>query len=522
MKSLYQRIKSTKNKSSIDPNAPSHTRHLLQSQTLYSLNDGYLPTQSMHFNENEIFAQLGGSDSPINSINTRSELFNAYRSDAVDSLQGIAQNQRKDERAKKQNCCFSCLGAYSIRWYLSSYMEYNLIYIIFQDLFDSKSLIQQSAIHPSTLKRRSVLIGIVNLLFIPFILSFTLIHHFLRFTEEYYSKMQYLGPRWLSPYAIWQCRNLNELPHLTERRLLASIAPSELYLKLFPASEIIILISGVNFIAAAFIAIILVIGLIDESLLVNVHIGGRNLLWYAPILTIVVSICRSFIPSREESIHSPNVEMRNIASFTHYLPDRWIGMAHTYKVRDEFLRMSKYNLQIFASEILGIFTAPIILCFVLPFYANDISAFINRYKRFEDGIGDICTFSLLKLSDHGDPDYGSKRTTKNDEKLFDGKLEKSWLSFHIEYSKDPLLIHTQNDDRDFLDRQGSSLQSENEFLDLLIHSSLSDSVNKADHVFSRGRISISHPEKLFFLLDSYHEDLIAMKTSGSTLDENPL
>ena len=76
----------------------------------------------------------------------------------------------------------------------------------------------------------------------------------------------YLGPRQWGPLALWTFREFNELPHVFERRLSASYAPAEAYMRHFSRPLVTALARCVSFVAGALVAVLLLLTLFDESI----------------------------------------------------------------------------------------------------------------------------------------------------------------------------------------------------------------------------------------------------------------
>jgi autophagy-related protein 9 len=101
--------------------------------------------------------------------------------------------------------------------------------------------------------------GILNLLFAPFIVLYLLMYSFFRYFEvsyaretgdervagsnfaaisdqsqEYHKNPSSFGGRQYTPYAQWKFREFNELPHLFERRLDRSYPIAKEYIDQFP------------------------------------------------------------------------------------------------------------------------------------------------------------------------------------------------------------------------------------------------------------------------------------------------
>ena len=100
--------------------------------------------------------------------------------------------------------------------------------------------------------------------------------------------------------AIWTFREFNELPHVLEQRLEPSYEAAENYIKLFGQSEWKAALGRLFvFIGGAFGTVLLLLGVINDAILLHVQLWGRNLLWYAGIAGIIYSIGKALIPAKE-------------------------------------------------------------------------------------------------------------------------------------------------------------------------------------------------------------------------------
>lgn len=331
----------------------------------------------------------------------------------------------------------SDVGLFSASWYLGKCLEVNLQLCLLNHMFTDRFTLRRKFVtNPSLLASRFRWMGLANLLAMPFILMFMLVFFFLKHAEEFHSRKNYLGRRWWSPHMVWAIREFNELPHLFNKRLCLALPHSDSFLKQFPSPLPTVLAGGFSFLLGSVIGVLLIFTFMDESIMLYVTVWDRNLLWYMAMLSLGVAIARSFIPKPEERAFQPNQEMQKVTTFTHYLPLRWRGKTHTYNVRDEFADMYQFKVMLFLREIACVFITPLVLAFVLPDYAEKVVEFVDSITVHEDGVGDVCVFSLMNLKEHGDPAYGSPRDVGRNEtsiKTYDGKLEKSWLNFWVNY-----------------------------------------------------------------------------------------
>jgi len=328
-------------------------------------------------------------------------------------------------------------------WYFGKNLELMIEVCVLNQLYSSSFKISRSFLtEPELLRKRFVTWGCINFLMMPFTLGFMLIYSFLKYAEEFHSKKNYLGPRWWSPYALWEFREYNELQHILDKRTLAGVKPADQYLKQFPSPVPTMIATGVSFIAGAFVAILMLFTIMDESIVLYVKLGGRDLVWYIAIFSGVLAISRAFIPPIEETVFNPDKVMRRVVSYTHYMPDHWRPNTHSYNTRDEFSDFFQFKVVLLVQEMICILTTPYVLCFVLPRYSQIITEFIRSRTENVEGVGDVCVYSQLNLSTHGDSKYGSQLMESNfihvkKVATRGGKLEKSWLNFQRNYPASP-------------------------------------------------------------------------------------
>lgn len=144
--------------------------------------------------------------------------------------------------------------------------------------------------------------------------------------------------------ALWKFREFNELPHLFQRRMNLSYKEAQSYEKQFPTPMLTVVSKCVTYIAGGLVALLAVFTLLDENILLHVTIAGRNLLWFAAILSTVLALGRGFMLEREAAVLDANAAMKKVVSHTHYMRRDWVGRCDTYAVRDEFLKLFRFKV----------------------------------------------------------------------------------------------------------------------------------------------------------------------------------
>ncbi len=245
------------------------------------------------------------------------------------------------------------------------------------------------------IKRKCILYGILNLVFSFFICMYIISHFLASNIDDFYSNKN-IGLRRYSLLAKIKFRDYNELEHFFERRLNRSLKYCYEYIKQFPSPELNVVCKFIYLISGAFIGLFLILSILDESVLLYVHIFDRSLIFYTGIFGAVSTLAKSFIKQPENTIYNPSeIMVEKIYKHTHYMPLHWINKCNTFKIRDEFLVFFPYTINIFLQDLLSVFITPIILIFLLPKNVEDIIEFINTNTIHSD-IGPICSFSTFE------------------------------------------------------------------------------------------------------------------------------
>lgn len=336
-----------------------------------------------------------------------------------------------------------CLGNCTLPFTKS--LEWNFHFIVLNWMFSDQFELRRVFMHnPEALVSRFKWFGVLNLCLMPFILPFLVVYFVFKHAEEFQSKRDYLGPRKWSPLALWRFREFNELPHVLERRINGSYEPANMYQRQFPSPTLSALARCVSYVSGALVSVLLLLALVDESLLLHIPLGDKNLLWYTAVFSAALAVSRSLIPEPEDAMFDPEGAMRVLVAYTHYMPNSWRHRCNTYDVRDEFLTLFRFRVELFVQEILGVFLAPYVLIKVMPRSAGKIIDFVSRVTVTVPGVGDVCGYSLFDLKKFGQSNkYGGTHSTSaraggaaaNTSALRcrQGKLEKSIISFYANH-----------------------------------------------------------------------------------------
>ncbi|GAN11252.1 APG9-domain-containing protein [Mucor ambiguus] len=317
-------------------------------------------------------------------------------------------------------------------------LEWNLSFCLLGYVFDSRGQMKKRFLKEKNkhvlvagLKRRFIFMGLLNLVFAPFIFGYLLLHFFFRYFEEYHKNPGEIGSRSYTPFAKWKFREFNELPHLFKNRISQSYEHANPYINQFPKEKTVLMARFVSFLAGSFAGVLALFTLFDSEALLNFEITSNGtVLFYLGITGTIFAVTRGMIPD-ENQVFEPERLLRQVVEHTHYLPAEWKHKLHTDQVRAEFCKLFDYKVGIFIQELTSVVFAPLVLCLSLPNSADQIVDFFREFTVHVNGLGYVCSFAQFDFERHGNVKYGVQGATVDDEYYLSkqGKMEKSFLNF---------------------------------------------------------------------------------------------
>ncbi|ODQ66948.1 APG9-domain-containing protein [Nadsonia fulvescens var. elongata DSM 6958] len=327
-------------------------------------------------------------------------------------------------------------------------LEWNLSLCIMDYAFDQQGQLRTIFLKESQrnklvkgLRNRFLFAGIMNVIFAPFILIYLSLLYFFRYFNEYRSTPSTIGMRQYTLLAEWKMREFNELSHLFQRRLNLSYEFASQYVNQFPKEKTVQISRFIAFIAGSFAAILGIVSVIDPELFLGFEITkDRTVLFYIGIFGSILAVSRGLIPE-ETLVFDPEITLRYVAEYTHYLPSEWEGRLHSDTVKAEFSALYDLKLMILFRDLASVVITPFILWFSLPNCSEKIIDFFREFSVHVDGVGYICTFALFDFDANNN--RLSQETAISDEVGIskdnyytsnDGKMLKSYLNFMDNYA----------------------------------------------------------------------------------------
>ncbi|GAA6017488.1 hypothetical protein JCM10207_008244 [Rhodosporidiobolus poonsookiae] len=320
---------------------------------------------------------------------------------------------------------------------LTQAMEWNLRFCLLGFLFGRDGQVRRAFLSErnkgelvEALRRRFILMGVINAVFAPFIVLYLLMYSFFRYFEEYHKNPSSIGSRAFTQLARWKFREFNELPHLFQQRLRIAHPLSDAYINQFPKAKTALLSRFVAFVAGSFAAVLILFSLIDPDAFLHFEITpGRTVLFYIGITGTIVAVARGMVPD-ENRVVDPEELMRGIVEHTHYLPVEWKDKLHSAEVHIAFGKLFQMKASLFLQEIFSVLITPFVLWYTLPDCAPALVDFFREFTVHVDGLGYVCSFAVFDFDRHGDAKFGAPVQGQAERwKSTEGKMEKSFLTF---------------------------------------------------------------------------------------------
>ncbi|KAI5305697.1 hypothetical protein KEM56_003605 [Ascosphaera pollenicola] len=286
------------------------------------------------------------------------------------------------------------------RQLFSHTLEWNLNICILDFVFNEQGQLRPVFLREShrkplseALRRRFVVVGIINIFIAPFLVIYFLLHHFFRYFNEYQKNPSLVGSRQYTPLAEWKFREFNELWHLFQRRINMSYPFATRYIDQFPKDKTVQVARFVGFVAGAIASVLALASVIDPELFLGFEIThDRTVLFYLGFFGSIWAVARGMVPEKT-LVFDPEFALREVIDYTHYQPAHWKGKLHSDEVKRDFAVMYQMKVVIFLEEILSMIFAPFVLCFSLPHCSDRIIDFFREFTIHVDGLGYICSFA---------------------------------------------------------------------------------------------------------------------------------
>lgn len=92
------------------------------------------------------------------------------------------------------------------------------------------------------------------------------------------------------------------------------------------------MLSFVAFIAGSFAAVLFLATILDPDLFLNFEITPhRTVFFYLGVFGAILTVARGMVPE-DNRVFDPELLMKEVITYTHYMPDEWDSQLHSKKV----------------------------------------------------------------------------------------------------------------------------------------------------------------------------------------------
>lgn len=254
--------------------------------------------------------------------------------------------------------------------------------------------IENTQKYKDEVNKRIFRVGIVNLIFLPFILLFVAFYTIIQYGEKFYNTPSLITSRTWTRTSKWQFRFYNELPHIFEYRMELASKEMKNYFTQFNNRILEIVSRFIVFVISSIFLFLIFIVFINENNLTNKgFFGFQPLLWYITICATILAIFRNFTKSNimthpEESLEKANEYLKLIS-------ENNIKSANLPQVRNKMATYYKYHIFCLIREVLSITLTPFYYMPKLYNNSNDICEFILKHMETHHIMGNVSKFSIF-------------------------------------------------------------------------------------------------------------------------------
>eukprot|EP01147_Barroeca_monosierra_P004572 gene4572-6769_t len=221
-------------------------------------------------------------------------------------------------------------------------------------------------------------IGIVMLIFSPFILLYNAADFCFRYSDLLKNSPGAFTNRQWTHYATWYFRCDNELDHYCKRRLHDAYKPTKSFLDSFASHTLATISRFLQFLAGGILAVLFFLALYyDESFLQLDLLGDRSVAWVMTILVVLMGLLRGYA-SESIEVQSPRQLWEDVKRALILVKPEWEKCPTHPRTYSAIQSLFDQWAFVVFGELFGILLAPLLLIFFLPSRSNEIIQFYRE------------------------------------------------------------------------------------------------------------------------------------------------
>ena len=292
---------------------------------------------------------------------------------------------------KKDNIITTILSTNINNFLYSRLIEWNIIYCIFDYLFDHNHNIKDNLYKDKRkivkhIKKNLWTVAILTYLFMPLLIIYLFFYSFLKYGEKFYNNPSKIVSKQWSLKAKWKLRYYNEMKHELKERLNISSQYARSYCYLFNYRIIETVGKFIIFVFSSFFIILLLLSFYNEHLLLNLNITkNKPILWYLGIIGSIIAIGKNM--TKEKKLDKINC-IDKLIQYIRYLPKDFKTNYNSKEMKKKINIIFEYQIYTFLKEYFSVLIIPFSLVYLTNYVENIIDLILENLE-YDTNLGNI-------------------------------------------------------------------------------------------------------------------------------------
>ncbi len=286
---------------------------------------------------------------------------------------------------------------------LSKFLDWNFIYCFVNSLFDGKGNITDDTMsnYLTRVRNRALLLGIINIIAMPFILYIAILITIIKYGEQFYNEPHTIIAKEWTIKTKWRIRYYNELPHIYEKRYINIEKNMRKILNCQKNNIISAIAQFIHFILGSIFIFIIILSFVNYNILINCYFdANHNLLWVFSIITLLMIGAKKINSTSELATEKYNIILDAIKKDLPTINENiYIKQANYIRF---FNSLFQYKITVIFLDIWYILLSPY---YLYKWYSIFCKLNIYNYLEYKNGIGYVAKKSVFHENDDADLHY---------------------------------------------------------------------------------------------------------------------
>ena len=274
----------------------------------------------------------------------------------------------------------------------SKILEWNLRLAFINNL---NSVNKTELLNEINLKNKFILLGIFNVIIIPFSIMYNFIYFILDNVVHFHTEPKDFMNRTWTNYGFNYLRYYNELSHICNQRLYLALKDAVSFTSQFKNIEYDTINRFFIFIIGSVTSFMILLGIYNEALL-TITIFDRNLWWYIAIFTALIGIFKNNLGNPYFN-QNPNIYLDKLKDNLGYKIDDMIEKMDLYSINNRINIYLKYKLICLLYELISVIITPYILLFIIPNKVSNLCDYLKNNLEKDKDLGYILKDSKFNI-----------------------------------------------------------------------------------------------------------------------------